>query len=137
YMERGIKDDHKLENATYAVSKLVDGQVKMVEEPALTAINMRLRDDYVADCARGVDNWNKVIEKAGVNFKIKLPHEAFHRHAGEFQNIHATPDAKVLSDAEWAKVRDDYLPSKADGDFIQSLMQPQWERGKYAAWIAP
>ena len=48
------------------MSKLVDGQIKMVDEPALTAINMRLRDDYVADCAKGVERWNKVIEKTGV-----------------------------------------------------------------------
>ena len=31
------------------------------EEPALTALNERLRDDYIADCQRGVDRWNKVI----------------------------------------------------------------------------
>ena len=71
-------------NATYPVSKLVDGQIKMVDEPALTAINMRLRDDYVADCAKGVERWNKVIEKAGIKFRLELPHVAFHRHIGEF-----------------------------------------------------
>jgi benzoyl-CoA 2,3-dioxygenase component B len=137
YQERSIKDDHQLQSSTYPVSKLVDGQVKMVDEPALTAINMRLRDDYVADCARGVDNWNKAIEKAGVEFRFKLPHVAFHRHVGEFQSVHATPEGEVLSDAAWAKAQDQHLPSKADGDFIQSLMQPCWERGQFASWIAP
>jgi benzoyl-CoA 2,3-dioxygenase component B len=137
YQERSIKDDHQLQGSTYPVSKLVDGQVKMVDEPALTAINMRLRDDYVADCAKGVDNWNKAIEKAGVEFRFKLPHVAFHRHVGEFQSVHTTPEGEVLSDAAWAKAQDQHLPSKADGDFIQSLMQPCWERGQFASWIAP
>ena len=28
-------------------------------------------------------------------------------------------------------------PTHADGDFIQSLMKPVTETGKYASWIAP
>ena len=43
----------------------------------------------------------------------------------------------ILSDADWAKVRDDYLPSLPDGDFINSLMKPTFEAGKFASWIAP
>ena len=46
YQETKIDDDHRLEHATYPVLKLVDGEIKRVDEPALTAINMRLRDDY-------------------------------------------------------------------------------------------
>jgi benzoyl-CoA 2,3-dioxygenase component B len=136
FQEHRLEDDHQLTSATYAVSKLVDGKVKMVDEPALTAINMRLRDDYVADCDKGVQRWNKVIEKAGPPFRFKLPHVAFNRQIGEFQSINATPDAEVLSDAEWAQQKDAWLPSKADGDFIESLMQPCWERGRFASWIA-
>jgi len=137
FQETRIDDDHLLTAASYPVSKLIDGQIKMVDEPALTAINMRLRDDYVTDCAKGVERWNKVIEKTGIGFRFKLPHVAFHRHIGEFQNVKASPDGRVLSDAEWTKAKDQWVPSKADGDFIQSLMAPCWERGKFASWIAP
>src|SRR6185436_19356489 len=137
YQETRIEDDHQLTGVTYPVSKLVDGQIRMVEEPALTAINMRLRDDYVADCAKGMERWNKAIEKAGVAFRFKLPHVAFHRHIGEFQGIKASPDGEALSDAAWTARKEQWLPSKADGDFIQSLMQPCWEPGRFASWIAP
>src|SRR6186713_1739860 len=65
FQETRIDDDHLLTNAVYPVSKFVNGQIKLIDEPALTAINMRLRDDYVNDCAKGVERWNKVIEKAG------------------------------------------------------------------------
>src|SRR5256885_10767470 len=41
------------QNSTYPVLKLVDGVIKRVDEPALTALNMRLRDDYTQDCAKG------------------------------------------------------------------------------------
>jgi benzoyl-CoA 2,3-dioxygenase component B len=137
YQETRIEDDHQLTGVTYPVSKLVDGQIRTVEEPALTAINMRLRDDYVADCAKGMERWNKAIEKAGVAFRFKLPHVAFHRHIGEFQGIKASPDGEALSDAAWTARKEQWLPSKADGDFIQSLMQPCWEPGRFASWIAP
>jgi benzoyl-CoA 2,3-dioxygenase component B len=43
----------------------------------------------------------------------------------------------VLGDGDWAKKKDEWLPSKADGDFIQSLMQPRLEPGRFASWIAP
>jgi len=137
FQETKIDDDHRLTSATYPVAKLVDGKIKMVDEPALTALNMRLRDDYSEDCAKGVERWNKVIEKTGVNFRLELPHTAFHRQIGEFRNIQASPKGIILSDSEWSKQRDNYLPSASDGDFINSLMQPEAEAGKYAGWIAP
>ena len=137
FQETKIDDDHRLTSDTYPVLKLVDGEIKLVDEPALTALNMRLRDDYTNDCAKGVERWNKIIEKAGVNFRLELPHTAFHRQIGEFANVQATPKGMLLSEAEWQKVRDDYLPSTADGDFIASLMQPVTEPGRFAGWIAP
>lgn len=135
FMETRIEDDHQLTRATYPVLKLVDGQIRTVEEPALTAINMRLRDDYTKDCQGGVSRWNKIIEKAGIKFTLTLPSVAFNRHIGEFKEVEASPDGKLLSKEQWMQLRDQWLPSKADGDFIASLMQPCWERGKYASWI--
>jgi benzoyl-CoA 2,3-epoxidase subunit B len=108
-----------------------------VDEPALTALNMRLRDDYTEDCAKGVERWNKIIEKTGVNFRLDLPHTAFHRQIGEFRDIEASPKGIILSDTAWQKQRDEYLPSKSDGDFIESLMTPVNEPGKFASWISP
>ena len=136
YTETKIEDDHALTNATYPVLKLVGGELRMVDEPALTALNMRLRDDYVKDCQGGVNRWNKVIEKAGIKFAITLPSVAFHRGVGEFKDVKASPDGKLLTDEQWIKAKDQWITSKADGDFIASLMVAQWERGKYANWIA-
>ncbi len=137
YHEHRIGDDHKLDGATYNVWSLVDGAVVQQEVPALTAVNMRLRDDYIKDASGGVGRWNKVIEKAGIAFSLALPHEAFHRQIGVFSAAKFDPDGNVISDAEWEANKDRWLPSKADGDFIQSLMKPCYEPGKYATWIAP
>jgi benzoyl-CoA 2,3-epoxidase subunit B len=137
FMETRIEDDHALTSATYPVLKLVNGEIRTVEEPALTALNMRLRDDYTKDCQGGVNRWNKIIEKAGIKFAITLPSVAFHRHVGEFKDIKASPDGKLLTDEQWIKMKDQWIPSKSDGDFIASLMKPCWEVGKYAGWITP
>jgi len=137
FHETRIDDDHRLENATYPVLKLVHGEIKRVEEPALTALNMRLRDDYAADCAKSVERWNKVIEKAGVAFKLRLPHMAFHRQIGEFRDVRATPDGELMDSRAWTLRSDHWLPSQADGEFIAGLMQTVREPGRFAGWIAP
>jgi benzoyl-CoA 2,3-epoxidase subunit B len=136
FMETRIEDDHELSRATYPVLKLINGELKLVDEPALTALNMRLRDDYVKDCQGGINRWNKIIEKMGINFRIALPSVAFNRHIGEFKAVKSSPESKLLTDMEWMKLQDQWLPSRDDGDFIASLMEPCWERGKFANWIA-
>ena len=111
YREDRLKDDHQLESGTYPVLRLIDGKIQNEDAPALSALNMRLRDDYVVDCNVGVGRWNKVIESIGIPFEIKLPHVAFHRHIGEFADIKADVDGNLLSDAEWKKRRGEFLPS--------------------------
>ncbi|MFV0514440.1 MAG: benzoyl-CoA 2,3-epoxidase subunit BoxB [Jhaorihella sp.] len=137
YQEIKLGDDHKLTDDTYAVWDFEDGKLVRKDVPALTAINMRLRDDYTRDAAGGVGRWNKIIEKAGIEFELKLPHEAFHRKIGVFADKLFAPDGTLLSGAEYDARFNDWLPSKSDGDFIQSLMKPCTEPGKYASWIAP
>jgi benzoyl-CoA 2,3-dioxygenase component B len=135
--DRLTGDDHRLESETYPVLRLKDGKMVSEDAPALSALNMRLRDDYLKDCALGLGRWNKVIEAFGIPYRLKLPHQAFHRHIGEFSAIHADPDGNVLSDADWEKQKGDYLPSDSDRVYIESLMQPVIEPGKFAGWIAP
>ena len=53
FRETSIDDDHQLKNDIYPVLKFVDGEIKLVDEPALTALNMRLRDDYTARLRQG------------------------------------------------------------------------------------
>ncbi len=137
YMEHRIDDDHLLTDATYTVWDLEDGKPVQKEVPALTAINMRLRDDYSRDAEGGVGRWNKVIEKAGIDFEMKLPHESFHRKIGVFADKLFDPDGKACTGAEYDEGMKKWLPTHADGDYIASLMVPCFEPGKYASWISP
>jgi benzoyl-CoA 2,3-dioxygenase component B len=136
FREDKIDDDHQLENGTYPVLRLVDGAIVNQDTPALSALNMRLRDDYVADCNAGVGRWNRVIDKFGIPFQIKLPNVAFHRHIGEFAGIKADFDGKLLNDTEWEKRKGEWLPDSDDRAYIESLMKPEYAAGKYAGWIS-
>jgi benzoyl-CoA 2,3-dioxygenase component B len=136
--EEGKKtDDHVLAAATYPVTLLDGGRIVTREEAALTALNERLRDDYVADCQRGIDRWNQTIRKHGIDFELRLPHRGFHRAIGLFAEARVSPDGQVLSPAEWDARRGEWLPTESDQAFVQSLMVPVVERGKFASWIAP
>ena len=137
YAELRIDDDHQLRNDTYTIRRLIDGAIQSVEVPALSAINMRLRDDYIRDASGGIGRWNKTIHKHGIAFELKLPHEGFHRQIGEFAAVSIDPSGTVMAAETWAAHQGDWLPTSADGDFIQSLMQPVLQPGKYAGWIAP
>jgi benzoyl-CoA 2,3-epoxidase subunit B len=84
-----------------------------------------------------VDRWNKVIEKAGINFRLKVPHKAFHRNIGALAGVKVSPDGRVLSETEWAAKADDWLPSGTDRAFVTSLMGRVVDPGRFANWIAP
>ena len=136
--EEGKKtDDHRLAEAMYPVTQIDDGRIVTQEEAALRALNERLRDDYIADCQRGVDRWNQVIRKLGVDFELRLPHRGFHRAIGMFAETRVSPAGEVVSQAEWDARRPEWLPTETDKAFVQSLMVAVVERGKFASWIAP
>jgi benzoyl-CoA 2,3-dioxygenase component B len=136
YREDKLADDHQLLDDTYAVLRCVEGRLVEERVPALSALNMRLRDDYIADAAGGVNRWNKVIEKIGIDFRLTLPHQAHNRHIGEFSALKVDPDGHVLSEAAWAAGKDGFLPTAGDAEFIAALMQPVHGIGEYASWIA-
>ncbi|MEM7745570.1 MAG: benzoyl-CoA 2,3-epoxidase subunit BoxB [Pseudomonadota bacterium] len=137
YREAKIEDDHKLDGATYPVSQIVDGRIEFVEVPALSAINLRLRDDYVVNASGGVRRWNLLLKKQGVSFELKLPHEGFHRQIGTFKGVPVDPEGTIIDQATWEAKKADWLPNQSDADYIESLMEPCWEPGQYAGYIAP
>jgi benzoyl-CoA 2,3-dioxygenase component B len=136
YQESRLKDDHRLEDLPYRVLSWRDGILAETEVSALTAINERLRDDYIDDCRRGVERWNKIIRDAGIGFELTLPHRAFHRKIGQFAHLPVTPDGQVIDAAEWNARQHEWLPSVTDHGYVQSLMELVTEPGRYARWIA-
>jgi benzoyl-CoA 2,3-epoxidase subunit B len=130
-------DDHVLKSATYRIASVAGDRIVESEQPALQTLNERLRDDYIVDCQRGVDRWNKIIRDHGIDFELRLPHRAFHRVIGAFAEVRVSPDGRLLSQAEWDAHRHEWLPNQTDEEYVQSLMKPVTEPGKFANWIAP
>ncbi|MBI4693034.1 MAG: benzoyl-CoA 2,3-epoxidase subunit BoxB [Gammaproteobacteria bacterium] len=137
FQEAMLKDDHQLKDDSYAVLRRADDGFSRIELPALTVINERLRDDYITDCQRGVDRWNKVIADAGIDFKLTLPHRAFHRKIGEFSDVLCTPEGRIVHGDEWDREVHHWLPTEADREYVRSLMVQCKEPGQYASWVAP
>ena len=121
YQETRLTDDHQLKDDPYTVLQWRDGGLSDVEMPALTSLNERLRDDYIADCQRGVDRWNKLIRDNGIDFTITLPHRAFHRAIGQFANLPVTPTGAVIDGASFAARAGEWLPDQTDHDYVPAL----------------
>jgi len=137
FEESKIDDDHVLKEGVANLTMLEDGAIKEIEYNALLAVNERLRDDYVEDCQIGVNRWNKVMKRHKINFELKLPHRGFHRAIGTFSEAKISPDGNVISQAEWDKNVDSWLPSEEDRAFVISLQKACIEPGKIASWVAP
>ena len=137
FNEAKIDDDHRLKQDTMKVPKWVDGRPGTTEIPAINGLNERLRLDFISDCDRGLDRWNKVLANYGIKERLFLPHYAFNRKIGEFSGYNVTPDGAPISPEEWGSRSEEWLPSIEDEAFVASLMKPCFEVGKVASWIAP
>jgi benzoyl-CoA 2,3-epoxidase subunit B len=138
WTEERRKDDHRLTSESIWVDSLTDeGEIGQTEVAALVGLNSDLRRAYIADCQKGVDRWNRILEGAELPQRLRLPHVAFNRKVGAYSAIEATPDGERISADEWEHRWGEWLPTAVDKTHVRSLMQPVHERGKIAAWIAP
>ncbi|TXI24480.1 MAG: benzoyl-CoA 2,3-epoxidase subunit BoxB, partial [Ottowia sp.] len=137
YEEGKRQDDHVLKGQSYKVLNVQDGKLTEKEVPMLNALNEVLRDDYIKDSVGGVERWNRIIDKAGIPFKLKVPHKAFHRNIGALAGVKVSPEGQVVSEAEWKAKVDQWLPTPEDRAYVASLMGRVVEPGKFAGWIAP
>ncbi len=135
FQEERRSDDHRLHDAIRAVPTVADDRIGEREVPALSALNETLRDDYVADCAKGVDRWNRILAEVGA--ELRLPHVGFHRAVGAFAGHRIDPGGRMVSADEWDAGVGGWLPTGADQAYVASLMDPVREPGKMAGWVAP
>jgi benzoyl-CoA 2,3-dioxygenase component B len=138
FRETKLEDDHVLSDAHYPVSEVIGDKIVTKNVPALTALNERLRDDYIEEIQDGVDRWQRVIDQAGIPFRLTLPHKGFHRDIGNFAGHYISLSGEVLSEEAWKRHEFEWLPSPKDHAYVQSLMTGRVvELGKFANWIAP
>ncbi len=130
-------DDHVMLDALYDL-EVPDGErVRIEPMPYRNAINEVVRGAYVEDCLKGLQRWNKWIERAGFAVRLRLPSTRFRRDIGSWARVPTDLDGNAIALSSYEARLASWLPSEADRAFIKSLMQPVYERGKMAAWIAP
>ncbi|MGH9170198.1 MAG: benzoyl-CoA 2,3-epoxidase subunit BoxB [Acidimicrobiales bacterium] len=134
FREAERRDDHQLHGDTATVPTFSQGIAGQRDVPALTALNATLRDDYVDDCQKGLDRWNRILENVG---SLRLPHAGFHREVGVYSGCPMTPDGTPVEQSAWESQADNWLPTDADREHVHSLMAQVSEPGKMASWIAP
>lgn len=137
YEETKREDDHQLGADEYPVQEVQGGKIVTKHVSALTALNARLRDDYVKEIQGGINRWNRIPEQLGIPFRFALPHQGFHRAIGNFAGQFVSPDGRVMTEAEWDSYRSIWIPSEEDHRYVESLMGRVVEPGKFANWIAP
>ena len=130
--------DHVCSDATYEL-ETPDGSggVKKETVGMRNAMNEVLREAYVRDCEIGLKRWNMLIQKAGHEFRLKLPSTRFRRSIGAWANVATDPEGRIIARETYERGLSDWLPSPADRTYVTSLMQRVTTPGKMAGWVAP
>ncbi|WP_163758667.1 benzoyl-CoA 2,3-epoxidase subunit BoxB [Mycobacterium botniense] len=138
WQEERRTDDHQLISGSVALDKPnTDGTWSQEQVSALLALNLDLRDAYARDCLRGLNRWNTILAEAGIDYTFHLPHVGFNRSVGVYADHHISPSGAILDAEEWHRAQAAWLPTSEDLAFVRSLMQPVYQPGKIAGWIAP
>ncbi len=135
FQEERRDDDHRLTGSTRPVPHATDVGIGTREATSLAALNETLRDDYVVDCQKGVDRWNRALSEVGAS--LELPHVGFNRAVGTFARHRVSPSGNLLTEAVWRSSVDQWLPTNDDREYVESLMVGVTEPGKMAGWVAP
>ncbi len=137
FKEQAQYDEHVIADDVYTLNVMTDGRLTPREVPMRNALNEVLRGEYVRDCERALTRWNKHLADAGLPDRLHLPSTRFHRHVGEYAGHNFDVAGNIITPAEFAQRKDEWLPTLADREYVRSLMHPVTEPGKIANWIAP
>ena len=99
-------EEHKLVGSHFAMDVLENGKVVHKDIPMRNALNEVLRTEYIKDCQRGVDRWNKTIRDEGISFELRLPSHKFHRQIGMWAGQGFDPDGAQLPTETFVARRD-------------------------------
>jgi benzoyl-CoA 2,3-dioxygenase component B len=134
--DESLYDDHRADG-NYALD-VPDGKggVKTETVAMRNAMNEVMRAAYIRDCENGVKRWNRIIEKGGINFELRLPSARFRRTVGAWANAPTTPAGQPIAPEAFAAELPSWLPTAEDRAFVASVMHPVLEPGKVASWIA-
>jgi benzoyl-CoA 2,3-dioxygenase component B len=86
-------DDHRLTAEVVSILFIEGNTLVDREVAALTALNVDLRNEYIADCGNGVRRRNGILADHGIDVTLALPNVGFNRAVGTFAGHRITPKA--------------------------------------------
>ncbi|MFN0123696.1 MAG: benzoyl-CoA 2,3-epoxidase subunit BoxB [Blastocatellia bacterium] len=137
YEEQKKYGDHIAAEGSCGVEVMEGDHLCLREVPWRNALNEVLRNEYAKDCERGLARWNKILADEDIAARLYLPSRRFHRHGGAYAGHHFDIHGAPVSAEDFAQRGAAWLPTRADREYVRSLMTPVTEPGKIANWIAP
>ena len=127
--------DHVALEGHYNLPVWENGRLSNREVPMRRAMNAVLLNEYHQDCERACKRWNKICAEVG--FEFKIPSLKFNRNQGVYASDNFDLEGNHVTEAQFDVVLSKHTPSEKEYAYVQSLMQPVFEHGKIANWVAP
>jgi benzoyl-CoA 2,3-epoxidase subunit B len=137
FEEQKKYEDHMAADGVVLIESVEGGEIKTREVPLRNALNEVLRGEYVKDSERALARWNSLLEEEGLSERLYLPSRRFHRHVGEYAGHHFDALGNLISQAEFERRSNEWLPTVENRQCVRNLMVPITEPGKIATWITP
>lgn len=137
FKEQEQYTDHIAAEGSFTMSVVEGSKLVPREVPLRNALNEVLRGEYVKDCEKGLARWNKALTDEGLSQRLYLPNIRFHRHVGEYAGHQFDIEGNLITKEQFEAMKDEWLPTIEDREYVRSLMKPVTEVGKIANWIAP
>lgn len=129
--------EHVRLDETIDLERAVNGGLFGERVPMRKAINEVARDTYLREIDGVIDRWNRMLAKMEIKFAFARPSKRFNRKIGAYKGFHFTPEGRRVLREEFEAGMKDWMPSEAEKAHVRALMQPVYEPGKIAGWIAP
>ena len=100
------REDHIAIEGVYNMDTYEDGRLTKTDVPLRNAMNEILRDYYVVDNEKGIAYWNRITEKAGIDYQFYLPNRRFNRRVGMYAGAPFGVDGELMDQAKF----DEQLP---------------------------
>ncbi|MCA9696560.1 MAG: hypothetical protein KC431_03460 [Myxococcales bacterium] len=136
FKEEERYQDHLALEDIYQLPVVENGRLTTREVPMRNAMNEVLRDEYIKDCERALRKWNAILEEEGSERRLTLPSRRFHRHQGLYADFCFDPEGNLIDRATFEAKADQWLLGPEDKRYLDSIMKPVREPGKFANWIA-
>lgn len=137
FREEERYEDHRAVEDSYSIPVVEQGRLTVKEVPLRNAMNELLSDDYIRDCQRALDKWNRRLADFGSETRPRCPAAGSIASRGSTATSRSTPRASSSRRRKFEKNRESWLLSPSDNAYLQQIMVPVREPGAFAQWIRP